>query len=304
MTEYQNITYLDVDRDAGEMQSQWFGQNRDYHLERPSGSAEDAASAGRVISGGTITPQPGLSRALQIDTEAGAATDELDQIAITNIPEGAEVEIRSTDASRVIEMRHGQPVGTGGLNLRNQVSYFLDDPVKRVRLKRVGTALEEIYRSHMGITQTTRINTTSSASHSLAISKNARKIVIPFNQISTDGANVPLVRIGTGGVLATTGYTGGATDDSGAGLITSTLGFRICRGWAAADNGIGHMVLQSSDPASPSWVATWQIYQSNSGVISSGSGRITLADRLDILALITTGGNVFDAGHIGVAVEE
>lgn len=68
----------------------------------PGGSPLQALT----ISAGVVTPVDGASLLLRLDTEASAATDELTNVALTNVQDGALVIIQGTDNARVITIQN------------------------------------------------------------------------------------------------------------------------------------------------------------------------------------------------------
>lgn len=96
-----------------------------------------------TITAGSVTPTANYHF---VDTEAAAATDDLDTIAVTNIPDGGIVVVRSVDAARVPTVKHA----TGNLTLSGTEDFILDAPTKTIVLQRRGTDFEEITRSVAG----------------------------------------------------------------------------------------------------------------------------------------------------------
>lgn len=96
-----------------------------------------------TISGGNITPNRAL---LLVDTEGAAASDDLDHILQTNLPdEGRIVFVRAKNAARVVTVRHNQG-GAGNLLLLDGANFILNDTKKISVLAREGTAWTELFR--------------------------------------------------------------------------------------------------------------------------------------------------------------
>lgn len=96
-----------------------------------------------TISSGNITPNRAL---LVVDTEASAASDDLDHILQTNLPEsGRLLFVRAADTNRTIVLRHNQG-GAGNLLLLGGVNYSLDDDKKISVLARDGSTWVELMR--------------------------------------------------------------------------------------------------------------------------------------------------------------
>lgn len=75
-----------------------------------------------------------------IDTESDAATDDLDSIAITSVPDGAVFTLRQENASRAVTLKHG----TGNIFLLRGSDYTFPDAKTPVLLQRIGNDVYEI----------------------------------------------------------------------------------------------------------------------------------------------------------------
>lgn len=99
-----------------------------------------------TISGGSITPTKGQH---SVDTESDASTDNLDDIAVTNIPDGGHVLLFAENAGRTVILRHNQAVTNPIITVDgNDIS--LDDKEKCVTIRRRGSEWVEISRSGFG----------------------------------------------------------------------------------------------------------------------------------------------------------
>lgn len=140
MTTLPLENFLDVDRSAGELQSQFYGPMLDVQAETPGGGPEQALT---IDSGGSITPAAKASRSIVVDTFGSGATDDLDHIDLTHIPDGAEIRIRSADGARVPTLKHAAG-GAGQMLLLSGADMVLTDPSISVVLERRGTDVQEI----------------------------------------------------------------------------------------------------------------------------------------------------------------
>lgn len=109
-------------------------------LESPAGAPEDAVT----IAGGLVTPSHAL---LVVDTEAAAATDDLDRALITNHPAGRIIAFRSTSSARVITIKHMAGGGDGQFSLLDGVNIELDDPDEFVAFVLIGVVWKELPRT-------------------------------------------------------------------------------------------------------------------------------------------------------------
>lgn len=95
-----------------------------------------------TLSADAVTPPGGLG-VHSIDTEADAASDDLKNIAQTNIPDGGFLFIHSNNSARKVVVKHAAG-GAGQILLKRGVDFELDDTGKWLLLKRTGTNWEEI----------------------------------------------------------------------------------------------------------------------------------------------------------------
>lgn len=81
-----------------------------------------------TISSGSVTP---TAYSHTVDTEADAATDNLDTITLTNFKAGDTFELTAENVARAVSVRHGQ----GNITTATGVDLVLDSVTKAVRLK-------------------------------------------------------------------------------------------------------------------------------------------------------------------------
>jgi nitrogen fixation protein len=124
-------------RTQGEAKT-WGDQIRDWLAQQPGGSTE----ASKVIAAGAITPDIGIQA---VDTEAAAASDDLDTITQTNFPDGSVLLIRQAVAGRTVVVRHN--IGAAGkILLADGANLSLNSTTMWLCLKRTGTTWEEVFR--------------------------------------------------------------------------------------------------------------------------------------------------------------
>ena len=132
-----------------------------------------------------------------------------------------------------------------------------------------------------------------------------RRITVMFIGVSTNGTSIPLIRLGTGGTPATTGYLSAAAVASQASttsVFSSTDGFGFYGG-AATYVQQGSFIF--TNLSGNTWVCQG-ILNSTSGVtfVSFVAGSITLGGTLNILRVTTQNGtDTFDAGTINIIYE-
>lgn len=98
-----------------------------------------------TIAAGSVTP---TRTAHTIDTEANAATDQLDILATGSTSDGCILIIRADHTDRTVVVRNG--IGSGGSNrifTADSADISLDDNIKTMIFQRRGTDWYEIGRS-------------------------------------------------------------------------------------------------------------------------------------------------------------
>lgn len=128
--------------DVAEMQDalfNWLGATRQLLGGGPPQS--------KTIASGTFVPDEDVCFWLKVDTESAAASDDLDRLTTTNIPDGALVLIQAINTARTIVVRHAQG-GSGQFLLVNAANYALDDSEKFIlfRYNQSSTSFIEFIR--------------------------------------------------------------------------------------------------------------------------------------------------------------
>lgn len=111
----------------------WLHQLNDFVGQLAGGAGIET----RVISGGAITP---AAASVYVDTEASAATDDLDTIVgdLDAWPLGSLLSINSVDATRVVTVKH-RTSGSGHIMLRDSADLVLGQQSVRLELQRVSS---------------------------------------------------------------------------------------------------------------------------------------------------------------------
>jgi len=97
-----------------------------------------------TIASGSVTPPSGGPGIFKIDTEAGAASDDLTNIIQTNVPDGSLLLIRCANAARAVNIL-GSAGGAGQIIVQGSQTIVLNDTKQWVLLKRTGATWEEIF---------------------------------------------------------------------------------------------------------------------------------------------------------------
>ena len=82
-----------------------------------------------------------------VDTEADAASDDLDTIATGSVSDGAILILSANNASRTVVCKHEATAGAGDMHLAQGRDFSLDDANKRIVLHRDGADWYEISRT-------------------------------------------------------------------------------------------------------------------------------------------------------------
>lgn len=118
---------------------------------------------------------------------------------------------------------------------------------------------------------------------------------------STAAANSIIVQIGTGGSLATSGYSGAGsrTAASAAATVTQTNGLVIYTN-AAAEIVRGILTANLLDESSNQWVLTFVGAEASSALTFSSSSVVSLAGTIDRIAFVANSGNLVAGGKINM----
>jgi hypothetical protein len=157
-----------------------------------------------------------------------------------------------------------------------------------------------------GIQRGTAVATTSGTAINFTnIPSWVKRITIMINNVSTNGGSYVVFRIGSGGTIATSGYTSIVAIQYSSGAVnntTSTVGFPI---WLdnAGYAGSGQLVI--TNLSGNIWQAGGLFIQSaGTNLMIETAGFITLGGALNIVGIGTTNGtDVFDSGTINILYE-
>jgi hypothetical protein len=148
--DYQNNRVLHIDR-TSDAESTYSNDGRVAYIDFGGDKIGITAHAHRTltglssreltISGGSISPTLLYHT---VDTEASAATDDLDTITTSSLQEGDILTVRAVNAARTVVLKDG----TGNLKLAGDFS--LDNTEDTIQLLFNGTDLQEVTRSNNG----------------------------------------------------------------------------------------------------------------------------------------------------------
>lgn len=131
-----------------------------------------------------------------------------------------------------------------------------------------------------------------------------KRITVMFNGVSTNGASIVLIQLGSGSVT-TTGYLGGS---SSLGAAVSTSNFTTGFGLGSTGNTAASTTRQGSVIISLVTSNTWSCFgsvaDSGNAAFATTAGNIALAGALDRVRITTVNGtDTFDAGTINILYE-
>lgn len=112
-------------------------------IEQTIGNSVSAFSE-LTISGGVVTPTGDKHT---VDTESNAAADDLNEMAVTNLPEGSRVTLMAADAARTIVIKHNAGSTTNPFLLYGDTDFSIDDDEKSLDVVRVGSNWVEVGRN-------------------------------------------------------------------------------------------------------------------------------------------------------------
>lgn len=133
-----------------------------------------------------------------------------------------------------------------------------------------------------------------------------KRITVMVKGLSTNGSSDILVRLGTSGGFASTGYLGaGMITSSGAGASNYTTGFPIDQGSQGASWVIhGIMTICCIDTSTNSWVASGAFGESDTARGTYMGASVALSGTLNSIRITTVNGtDTFDAGSVNILYE-
>jgi hypothetical protein len=129
-----------------------------------------------------------------------------------------------------------------------------------------------------------------------------KRITVMFSGVSTSGSSNYIIQLGDVGGFEITGYTSGADNSNGSGIVTSSAGFILTQQNAAATVAHGGLIVVSSI-SNNAWVYSSSLYTTTPRM-HMGGGNKTLSDALTQLRITTVNGtDTFDAGSVNIMYE-
>lgn len=145
---------------------------------------------------------------------------------------------------------------------------------------------------------------TSGSVISFTIPTWVHRVTVGLTGCSTNGTQSKIIRIGTGGVVDTSGYTCSQTDISATvGTTTATAFFQLNSSSVAARAESGTIILDLINSSTNTWLIRSSLNQDGFGVQYTATGRKSLSGTLDIISVIAGGADTWDAGEINITYE-
>jgi hypothetical protein len=127
-----------------------------------------------------------------------------------------------------------------------------------------------------------------------------KRITVMFNGVSTNGVSPLTIQLGDSGGFETTGYAGGAVNQSPT-YTANTVGLNLMPTNIAAASVMGHALL--TNIGGNTWVLSAGVQLSSTGFLGAGGSKTT-SETLDRIRITTVNGtDTFDAGTINVLYE-
>jgi hypothetical protein len=127
-----------------------------------------------------------------------------------------------------------------------------------------------------------------------------KRITVMFDGVSTNGTSPICIQLGDSGGIETTGYNGGATNQTPT-YIANTVGLNINAGTTVAAQIMGHAIL--TNISGNTWILSSGSQISAANITAAGGSKATSAT-LDRVRITTVNGtDTFDAGSINILYE-
>jgi hypothetical protein len=203
----------------------------------------------------------------------------------------------SADNTGILEFKTSTGAGTTALTLdASQNATFAGT---------VASSTGTLYPLVLG----TAVSASGTSVNFTSIPATVERVTVILNGISTSGTSPPMIRLGTSGGLATSGYNavvgGISTTDNVTRSALASIGFLTftsVSGWTAASLLYGSIVF--TNISGNIWIGNGSFFASGANYTTTAVGQISLAgvlDRIQLLAFNTT--DTFDAGTINILWE-
>jgi len=160
-----------------------------------------------------------------------------------------------------------------------------------------GLSWQTVTDTTTNLTRGTETSLTGTSVSFSSLPSGIRKIYLVIKQLSQTVVHRPIVQIGTGGTLKTTGYT--SIGGYGASVVTETTGFTMYFQGAAYNL---DAVMTLYNIGGNDWVCEHTGGSVGWSTVNSGGGNVSLSGELDIISIVQ-GSGTFDAGTVNIFYE-
>jgi hypothetical protein len=132
-----------------------------------------------------------------------------------------------------------------------------------------------------------------------------KRVTVLFNGVSTNGASIVLIRLGTSSGVVATGYLGTVdTSSTATAAEVITTGLATERSGAASSAMVRNGLITWCAFGNNTWSGSVSVGNSGGGQMSYGASSIPLGGTLDRVRITTANGtDTFDAGSINILYE-
>ena len=132
-----------------------------------------------------------------------------------------------------------------------------------------------------------------------------KRVTVLFNGVSTNGASIVLIRLGTSSGVVATGYLGTVdTSSTATAAEVITTGLATERSGAASSAMVRNGLITWCAFGNNTWSGSVSVGNSGGGQMSYGASSIPLGGTLDRIRITTSNGtDTFDAGSINILYE-
>jgi hypothetical protein len=127
-----------------------------------------------------------------------------------------------------------------------------------------------------------------------------KRVTVMFDGVSTSGTSIVCIQLGDSGGIETTGYSGGASNQS-PNYIANTVGLNLTGNNGATSSHRGHALL--TNISGNTWVLSAGVQLGLTNIAAAGGSKST-SDTLTQVRITTVNGtDTFDAGSINILYE-
>ena len=157
------------------------------------------------------------------------------------------------------------------------------------------------WQTTTNLTRGTAVATTSGTSIDFSsLPSGIRRIILLLDNVSTNGTSRVVVRIGTGGTVETSGYSGSVRQDSTSENMDTSFEFDLA-GNASAGR---QLTMFLHNITGNIWIMSSLLGRDDLSAAAYAGGRIALGGTLDIVRITTLGGtDTFDGGTANIFYE-